>query len=97
MIDHDKIAVNTPISVFYQENKRHVLCVNNADPMIIQDYIFGNSEPVSVEKFYPGSNFTTVILEDQPTLFYKSLNPVGAIATKVFKEGKWKDRSVIIE
>lgn len=94
VIPKDNVAVNTPIATTSYSGTQHVIVVDNAEQHTIQDYV--NGKPSPIERFYPGSSLGAICPPAvKPILFYKSLNPVGVIKTKVFNGSSWEDGATV--
>ena len=93
LIPASEVGNSTPLASL-NNGKKHVFYADRSSPPKIKDCIDGNT--VDVAPFYPGTHLTAVSINGKVTLFYKSLNPVGAIATKIYDGSSWKDGDIVV-
>ncbi|PIG84419.1 hypothetical protein AARAC_002331 [Aspergillus arachidicola] len=93
LIPASEVENSSPLATV-NNGKKHVFYASRSSPRKIKDNIDGNS--VEVAPFYPGTYLTAVSVNGKVTLFYKSLNPVGAIAAKVYDGSSWKDGGIVV-
>ncbi|KAE8139373.1 hypothetical protein BDV38DRAFT_291441 [Aspergillus pseudotamarii] len=93
LIPASEVGNSTPLAAL-NNGKKHVFYADRSSPPKIKDRIDGNT--VDVAPFYPGTHLTAVSVNGKVTLFYKSLNPVGAIAAKIYDGSSWKDGGIVV-
>ncbi|KAE8315972.1 hypothetical protein BDV41DRAFT_574352 [Aspergillus transmontanensis] len=93
LIPASEVENSSPLATV-NNGKKHVFYASRSSPHKIKDNIDGNS--VEVAPFYPGTYLTAVSVNGKVTLFYKSLNPVGAIAAKIYDGSSWKDGGIVV-
>lgn len=93
LIPASEVENSTPLATV-NNGKKHVFYADRSSPPNIKDYLDGKS--VQVAPFYPGTHFTAVSVNGKVTLFYKKLNPAGAIAATIYDGSSWKDGGIVV-
>ncbi|KAE8396362.1 hypothetical protein BDV23DRAFT_168176 [Aspergillus alliaceus] len=93
LIQASNVQISTPLATV-NAGKKHVFYVDKSSPSKIKDRVDGKD--VEVANFYPGTRLAALSVDNKVTLFYKILNPAGAIATKVYTGSSWADGSTVV-
>ncbi|KAJ1711539.1 hypothetical protein AFGD_008259 [Aspergillus flavus] len=93
LVPASEVENSTPLATV-NNGKKHVFYADRSSPPNIKDYLDGKS--VQVAPFYPGTYFTAVSVNGKVTLFYKKLNPAGAIAATIYDGSSWKDGGIVV-
>lgn len=94
-IKAEDVQASTPIAAASNPSgngKQHVIIADKAKK--IQDYVDGKK--VEVAPYYPGTGLGAVPQGDKVILFYKSLNPVGAIVSAHYDGSSWKTGHTVV-
>lgn len=86
--------VRTPLASARYEGKNHILYAD--DQMRLRDYVDGKTIDV-VQRVYGDAGINAMVYRNKIILFYKMIEPEGAIGTASFTEGKWKEEGVFIK
>ncbi|KAE8154064.1 hypothetical protein BDV25DRAFT_167773 [Aspergillus avenaceus] len=93
LIPTSDVQISTPLATV-NAGKKHVFYVDRSSPPMIKDLMDGDT--MDVASFYPGTRLSALSSNGQVTLFYKLLNPVGAIASRVFDGSTWRDGPIVV-
>ncbi|KAF7596818.1 protein kinase ssp1 [Aspergillus hancockii] len=93
LVPSSEVQISTPLATV-NADKKHLIYVDKSSPAKIKDYVEGKS--VDVANFYPGTRLAALSVNGKLTVFYKILNPAGAIATKVYDGSSWKDGTTVV-
>ncbi|KAE8154834.1 hypothetical protein BDV25DRAFT_82766 [Aspergillus avenaceus] len=93
LVPASNVQISTPLATVNADNK-HVFYVDKSSPSKIQDRVDGKD--IEVANYYPGTHLDALVVDNKVTLFYKSLNPAGAIATKVYDGSSWADGATVV-
>ncbi|KAE8381728.1 hypothetical protein BDV26DRAFT_64350 [Aspergillus bertholletiae] len=93
LIPASEVQISTPLAAV-NNGKKHLFFADKSSPPKIKGHIGGST--VEVAPFYPGTHLSAISTDGKVTLFYKSLNPVGAIASKIYDGSSWKDGGIVV-
>ncbi|KAE8352508.1 hypothetical protein BDV28DRAFT_157833 [Aspergillus coremiiformis] len=93
LIPASEVQISTPLAAL-NDKKKHVFYADKSSPPKIMDCVDG--ETMEVASFYPGTYLTALSVNGQVTLFYKVLNPAGAIATMIYDGSSWKNGTTVV-
>lgn len=94
MLEGSRVMVRTPLASVRYEGKNHILYAD--DQMRLRDYVDGKTIDV-VQRVYGDAGINAMVYRNKIILFYKMIEPEGAIGTASFTEGKWKEEGVFIK
>ncbi|KAE8386961.1 protein kinase ssp1 [Aspergillus alliaceus] len=88
------VMVRTPLAAVNYDGKNHILYAD--DQMRLRDFVDGNTIDVA-RRVYGDAGINAMVYRNQIILFYKLVEPEGAIGKATFTEGKWKEEGVFIK
>ena len=93
LVPASEVGNSTPLAAV-NDGKKHVFFADKSSPSKIKHRV--DDKTVEVAPFYPGTRFSALVVNGKVTLFYKKLNPVGAIAAQVYDGSSWKDGGIVV-
>ncbi|KAB8071115.1 hypothetical protein BDV29DRAFT_197622 [Aspergillus leporis] len=93
LIPTSDVEISTPLATVDADEK-HLIYVDKSSPPKIKDLVGGKT--VDVADFYPGTRLAALSVNGEVTVFYKLLNPAGAIATKLYDGSSWKNGTTVV-
>ncbi|KNG88219.1 hypothetical protein ANOM_004597 [Aspergillus nomiae NRRL 13137] len=93
LVPASEVGNSTPLATV-NDGKKHVFFADKSSPSKIKHRV--DDRTVEVAPFYPGTRFSALVVNGKVTLFYKKLNPVGAIAAQVYDGSSWKDGGIVV-
>ncbi|KNG85437.1 hypothetical protein ANOM_007923 [Aspergillus nomiae NRRL 13137] len=94
VLEGSRVMVRTPLASVHFEGKNHILYAD--DQMRLRDYVDGKTIDV-VRRVYEDAGINAMVYRNKIILFYKMVEPEGAIGTAFFTEGRWKEEGVFIK
>ncbi|KAE8349897.1 hypothetical protein BDV28DRAFT_163314 [Aspergillus coremiiformis] len=94
ILEGKHVMVRTPLAAVHHDGKNHILYGD--DQRRLRDFVDGKSIDVA-RRVYGDAGINAMVYRDRIILFYKLVDPEGAIGTAMYSEGKWKEEGVFIK
>ncbi|KAE8148087.1 hypothetical protein BDV25DRAFT_131539 [Aspergillus avenaceus] len=94
VVEGRKVMVNTPLAAVNKDGMNHLIYADNQ--MKIMDMVEGKTIQVA-SRIYGNAGINAIPYKDRVVLFYKLIDPVGAIGTASYRDGKWKEEGPFIK